>query len=372
MILTRRTTGGGAEKFAGALALGLSRDFDVEVWASREPDESLDDLRAAGVPAVSLGRSATRTLLSVVDPRPWLRLIRRLRSGDFDVLNSHTHGSNVWAAVVGRLAGVPVIVATEHSWSYEGHPIRRFLDRDLIGRFSSAFVAISRRDAARMVSVERVRPAKIRVIPNGLPASFAPEPGEGARVREDVGIPPDALVVGSVAVLRREKALDVLIRSFARLASSRDDAWLLIVGDGERRASLETEARGAGVDDRVVFAGRRSDVARFYDALDIMVLSSLREGTPLSALEAMACGCPLIATEVGGLPDLIDDGTSGLLIPPADEDALSEMLAALAADPELRARIGEAGRVRVRSRHSFERTLAAWGDLFRELRGARA
>lgn len=367
MILTRKTRGGGAENFSSALALALRERFEVEVCATRAQEEELSELRGAGIQVNSLARGGERTISSILDPRPWVWLVRRLRAQNIEILNAHTFGSNVWGTILGRIAGVPVIVATEHTWSFEGAPIRKFLDRELIGRFASAFVAISAQDAERMITVEGVPAQKIRLIENGLPEGFRAAPGDGEAVRREFGIPAEAFVVGVVAVLRAQKALDVLIRAFSKARLPQSDARLMIVGDGPERATLEEVARQSGVSDSVIFAGRRPDVQGCYDAFDVMALSSRYEGTPLAVLEAMACECPVISSRVGGLPEILANGEAGVLVAPGDDEELAEAIGRLASDPALRIRISKAARKRLERNYSFERVTQQWATLFEAL-----
>ena len=147
----------------------------------------------AGVRYFGLGRR------SATDLHHWLPLRGILRRERVDVLHAHMFGSNVWGTVIGRLARVPVIVAHEHTWSFEGRPLRRFVDREVIGRGSSVFIAVSRDDQRKMIEIEGVNPKKILHVPNGI---APPPPPTGADVRAELGIPAGAPVIGTVSVLR--------------------------------------------------------------------------------------------------------------------------------------------------------------------------
>src|SRR5215213_8949945 len=156
----------------------------------------------AGVRYFGLGRRSSTDLYR------WLPLRRILRRERVDVLHAHMFGSNVWGTVIGRLARVPVVVAHEHTWSFQGKPLRRLVDRELIGRGSSVFVAVSRDDRRKMIEIERVAADKVLFMPNGIPT---PPPPSGADVRAELGIAPDAPVIGTVSVLRPQKALHLLV-----------------------------------------------------------------------------------------------------------------------------------------------------------------
>jgi glycosyltransferase involved in cell wall biosynthesis len=348
---------GGAERFAVGLAAHLPRDrFEVAVCATRAVRSPWDaTLRASGVRWFALGRRSTADVL------PFARLARVLRRQRVDVLHAHMFGSNVWGTVVGRTARVPVVVAHEHTWDFEGQPLRRLLDRRLIGRFADAFVAVSAADRDRMVAIEGVPEEKVRV----EPTAYVPRPGPRApsRLREELGLGASVPLVGTVAVPRPQKALDVLLDAFARV---RESAHLVIAGDGDGRAALERRAVELGIAPRTHFLGLRDDVDGILAAVDVAAMSSDFEGTPLFAFECMAAGTPLVATRVGGLPDMLEHERSALLVPRRDPEALAAGLRRLLAAPEeRRALAGEAAR-RL-ERYRIDAVAERFGALYEEL-----
>jgi glycosyltransferase involved in cell wall biosynthesis len=319
---------GGAERFAVGLATALPRDrFEAFMCATRSAEGSLvEALDAAGVPHFALGRRSRFDVLK------FGRLARFLRRQQVDVLHCHKFGSNVWGTLLGRAARVPVVIAHEHTWSYEGQPLRRLLDGQLVGRLADRFVAVSNEDRRRMIEIEGVRADCAITIPTG----YVPRATEdGGDLRGELGLGPGTPVVGTVAQLRPQKSLDVLITAFARLPADLAAARLVIVGDGPSRAALEHAASGLGVAERVHFLGTRTDLTTILDAVDVAAMSSDFEGLPLFAFECMAHRTPLVATAVGGLRDLID-GRSGVLVPPRDPNALAAALGDLLRDPARR------------------------------------
>lgn len=303
-------------------------------FESAEPARTiLAALRASGVRVVAVRRGSRLALWA------WAPLIRILRERRTAVVHGHLFGSNLWSALLGRLCRVPVIVAHEHMWSYSGSRLRPLLDRFVIAPLTDAFVAVSAEGRRRMLEIERIPARDVVLIPNGVPA--LPR-GDGAAVREQLGIPAATTLVGSVGHLRPEKAYEVLIAALPLLSDPA--AALLIAGEGPERARLQELAADLGVADRVHLPGARSDVADVLDALDVAVCCSDFEGGPLSVMEYMGAGLPIVATDVGGLPELIVDGETGLLVRPRDPAGLAAAIDRLRSDRALAARLGDAAR----------------------------
>ena len=359
-LVDKPTVTGGAERLAAVVAMKLDpARFESVLCASRQTDEPLLDreLEEAGIGVLALGRRSTLDLLA------WRPLVSLLRDG-VDVVHTHMFGSNVWGTVLGRLSGVPVVVAHEHTWSFQGRPLRRFLDRELVARWADVFVAVSGEDRRKMIEVEGVDPAKIRLIPNGIPS---PANGAGADVRTELGIEPGAPVLGVVCELRAQKALEVLFEAAALLLVEFPTLKVLVAGDGPERARLEEGARRLGVADTVLFLGIRRDVPAVLAAVDVAVLSSDYEGSPLSVMEYMAAAKPVVSTRVGGVPELVQEDVHGLLVEPRDPEALAEAVARLLRDPALAKRLGAEGRKRQQREFSLEAMVGRIEDLYEEL-----
>lgn len=351
-LIDRLGAAGGAEKLALDIATRLEpARFRSTLCASRfgtapalfEVEyQALERMRQTGVGFLPLSRSRRGEVW------PWRQLIAYIRRERVDVLHAHMFGSNLWGTLLGRLAGVPVVVAHEHTWSFEGEPLRRVLDRELIARFSDAFVAVSREDRRKMIEVERIPPGWIRFIPNGI-APRAPTPGRDLRAELGIGSGP---LVGAVGTLRAQKAYDVLIRAVARLHADHPGLRVLIAGDGPERPRLERLVREFGLADVIVILGRRLDVPDVLAALDVAVSASDFEGSPLAVMEYMEAGLPIVATRVGGVPDLIEDGVHGLLVEPREPGALAAAIADLLRDRHRASALG--ARARERRRREFD------------------
>lgn len=363
MLLDKLTADrGGAERLAANLAMHLPRErFRVTLCATRALDARWSaQLAEAGVAHLTLGRTKPREML------PFRRLAAFLRTQHVDVLHAHLFGSNVWGTLIGRVAGTPVVIAHEHTWSYEGQPLRKLLDGQLVGRFADAFFAVSAADRDRMVSLERVPREKVIVEPNGY---VARPPSPRFDLRSSLGLAPDTPLVGTVSVQRPQKALHVLVQAFATLRTQRPDAHLVLVGDGECRPQLESQVASLGLSGRVHFLGLREDVDAILPNLDVAALSSDFEGTPLFAFECMAAGVPLVATRVGGVPDLLEDGVAAVLVPRRNPQALASAVAALLDDPIRRGAIADAARSLL-ARHSMHAMAERFGDHYDRLLAA--
>jgi glycosyltransferase involved in cell wall biosynthesis len=274
----------------------------------------------------------------------------------------------VWGTLVGRIARVPVVLAHEHTWSYEGQPLRRLLDRELIARCADRFIAVSRADQRRMIEVEHIDPRRTMFLPNGL-VSLPPPSDRDARA--GLALEPHAQVLGIVGMLRPQKAHRVLLAATALLRSEWPDIRVLIVGDGPERDRLELAAQELGVDGAVRFLGDRTDIPDVLSALDVAVSCSDFEGSPLAVMEYMDAGLPVVATAVGGVPDLIESGVHGVLVPPQDPAALAHAIAGLLRDPQGAREMGARARERRRTEFDIDLQVRRLQDLYLELLAAR-
>jgi glycosyltransferase involved in cell wall biosynthesis len=220
---------------------------------------------------------------------------------------------------------------------------------------------------AYLLDVAGVAADRVRVIYNGVDVDRYSQPHDGAAKRRELGIPADAWVIGLVGMLRPQKNHELLLRAFARLLPVVPEAWVVLVGDWERRPMLEALAGALGIRDRVKFLGCRLDVPELYPVFDVYCLPSHYEGMPFTVLEAMSAGRPVVGTRVVGIQEFIADGETGLLVPPDDPNALAQALLRMRGDAALGHRLAKAGRDYVNAHARLEVMVDRYSALYDEV-----
>jgi L-malate glycosyltransferase len=263
-----------------------------------------------------------------------------------------------------RLATVPVFVTHEHSWSFTGDRLRTILDRRMIAPVASAMIAVSPEDARRMVELERIPHDKIRIIRNGIGAITS---GDPQKLRRELRIDDETPIVGVIASLRPEKRIDLLLDAAGLMARDGRAFHVAILGDGPLGDDLRAQAENGGIGERVSFLGYRSDARELAAAFDVAVLASDREGTPLSLLEYMGLRRAIVATSVGGIPDVVEHERHALLVPPGDATRLASAVARLLDSPEERQRLGAAAAARQSEEYDLEAIARQIERLYLEL-----
>lgn len=290
--------------------------------------------------------------------------IRRLRSITRSVAPDIVHLHSSIAGVIGRLptvsSGIPVVY-TPNGVS----PLRsaRVAER-LLGARADAIVAVSESEAALIRELRWCRPERVHVIPNGIPVESPPPLHPGLRAR--LGLGPTAPVIGAVGRLTDQKAPEVVLAAWGEVLAHRDDVTCVWMGDGDRRDDAATAARRWG-QGRIHLLGHVEGAAAAIAELDVFCLGSRYEGGPYALLEAMRAGVAIVATDVVGTRDAVEDGRTGLLVPPDDSAALGAAVLSLLEDPDRRAALGAAAQVDQRGRFSVTATNDALLALYREL-----
>lgn len=346
---------GGQERVALDLAIGQrARGHHVGVISLAPPPDGAmaEEFAQAGV---AVGRVAKRGGL---DPTLVPRLARELRRRGAEVVHTHNPLPLIYGAPAARLIGAAAI-HTKHGANPANR--RNLVLRRGAARLTHAFVAVSETTASQARAQRDVSLSKLHTIPNGIRLDrYAPDAEARAEIRVELGLG-DAWVIGTVGRLDAYKNQALLVRAIAPLLSSR--VRLVIVGDGENRAEVEAAVAALPDPRWVVMTGRRMDVPRLIHAFDVFALSSKTEGLPLVVPEAMAAGLPIISTAVGGIPSVVDDGETGLLVP-VEQPALAAALVQLEADRERARAMGVRAREVALARYSHDRMVDAYLELY--------
>ncbi len=320
-------------------------------------DREFSELESSGVQVLRLERESLASNVA------WVKLYKLLSTESIDVLHAHMPRAGIPGTIIGRMARVPVIVNHEHTWSFEGQPVRRFLDRNVIARGGDVLLAVSEWDRRHIIEVERIAPECVRFLPNGI----APMPAGGRELRDELGGTSEIGLIGALGRLEPQKRHDDLIRAVALLKREGIRVRCLIAGHGPDEDALRRLIEELGLGEDVRLLGHRDDIAGVIRALDVAVLSSVFEGSPLAVMEYMACAAPIVATAVGGVPDLIEDGVHGLLVPPRDPQALAGAIRRLLKDRALALRLGQAASERQRAEFDLDGVVRRLEALYLEL-----
>jgi len=292
-------------------------------------------------------------------------IARHLREWRADVLHCHLPLASIAGRLAGRMAGVPV-VSTEHNLLQRYHPATR-LATVATWRLQDQVIAVSRevQQSIREYVGELV---PTRVVLNGVAVdTFRRDVEAAAGVRAEWGIPDRAPVVGTVAVFRTQKRLGDWLAVARRVLDAHPDAHFLLVGDGPERGEVERVRAELGLAERVHLCGLQADVRPYLSAMDAYLMSSQFEGLPIAMLEAMSTGLPVVATAVGGIPEVVREGREGHLAEPGDVATLGAGLVGLLAEPRRLAAMGEAARERVGAAFGMRRMQAALEEIYREV-----
>ena len=303
------------------------------------------------------------------DPLRVLRAASRLhsilRQGAFQLVHTHGYFADICGLSMARLLGLPGI-STCHGFVANDRRLNTYNMLDTIAlRLCQTVIAVS--DGIRDELVSRgIQGSRISVIPNAVVPNFGAEEMRACRLgkRSSLNIAPQEFVAGYIGRLSEEKGLIYLIEAVAKLRDAVVSMKLLIIGDGPQRAALARQVKDRRLEGMVIFAGFQTDIEQWFPAIDVFILPSLTEGTPMALLEAMAASVPVIATAVGGVPDVVTDRVDGLLVPPGNVGAIFEKILSIKNDSALQRRLGTAGLGTVTSRYGINSWCRAIESLY--------
>ncbi len=356
---------GGAERVVYDLATGLDPARFEQVVISLRPatGDVAGWLRDAGVAVRSV------EMRSMLDLGARRRLEGILRDEGVEMLNTHLIHASLLGRRAAPRAGVRAVVYTVHLAERAWRPWRSLADR-LTAGLLDATVCVSESARRRFLRRARARPEKVRVIYDGVDAERFCGPFDKTALRRSLGLSDEDLVIVSLGRLRRQKGHDIALRAMKTIGESEPRARLLIVGDGPEEKRLKKLHSRLGLGECAIFTGQRRDVPEVLAAADCLVAPSRYEGFGLAVAEAMAAGAPVVASRVDSIPEIIEDGVTGLLVPPGDAEALARAVVALLSDIGLARSLGEKARGVVRDKFPLDGMLRAYEALYEEvLRG---
>ena len=340
--------------------------YDVRALCLTRKGPLVDRVLAAGVPVreFRIGSLASARMV-----QQGFALARWLRAEQIDVVHAHDVYTNIFAVPWARLAGVPLVIASRRWWTETNRSSHVWLNRWSY-RCAHRVLANSA-SVGRLVAEEGVAGARIDVVPNFVDDEAFAEPHAQwvEQMRSTLGLVAGEPVLGIVANLHTIKDHASLLRAVALLVPRFPTLKLVLVGDGVERRALESLTDTLSLRDHVRFAGRLAHQPSPHWLFDISVLCSRGEGFPNSLVEAMAAGRPIVATRVGGVPDVVLDGTTGLLVSPADPAQLAASIQSLLEDRDLRERFARAGQERARELFFVDRVMNQVDELYRRARG---
>lgn len=356
LYFTTELNVGGAEKILSRLLAHLdNRQFAPQVVCLYGGDGPIAaEIRALNVPLFDLKMTAKWRLDAV-----W-RFYRLLRQESPVILHNSLFHPNMLGRFLGRLAGIPVIICTEHTMASESE-WRYLMNRWTIG-LVDAMIAVS--DNVRDFCLQHIKlpPEKVVVIRTGIEVK-TPQPASQAEARRKLNLPLEAQVVGTVSRLHPDKGVEFLVRALTQVAG----ASLVVIGDGPEWNRLQQLTADLNLTGRIIWAGYRPDVVDLLPAFDIFAQPSQIEGLPNTIIEAMSVALPVVATAVGGVPEIVTDGQTGLLVPACNPPLLAAALNRLLSNPELRRQMGQAGFEFVKQNFSVRQMVQQTQNLYRQL-----
>lgn len=364
MLIDHLGLGGAELLLAHTARVAPSVQIRMSVAALKHANNDLAErnLQAAGVVPTILAAPER------IGPRALREVSAHVRSVDPDIVHTHLGTSDLLGTLAARLLGIPAVCSIHATMAWIKSGVRERARAALVARArrhcAAHIVAVS--DSARLAYLARGwdTPDRITTIHNGIDVS--PAPGSGRSVREELGLEADSFVVGMVSALRHEKGHDLAVAALESLRDEFPHLRLLIVGMGPAHDTIARLARPLG--DRVVFAGPRSDVMSVFDAIDVCVHPSRSDAFPTTLLEAMAASVPVVASAVGGIPEIIEAGRQGVLVPAPPRAAdLAEAIRGMVRDPERRRELAREGKRRYESRFTAAVSMARTRELYEEV-----
>lgn len=367
-IITRLIVGG-AQEIALSIASGLDKD-KFQVTFISGPEDFSKEMADKWNMGVIIIPDLIRRINPIKDLIALIRLYNFIRKYKFDIVHTHTSKVGILGRLAAKLAGAPIIFHTPHGSIF--HPIYYgpktifLLSRieNFVAFFSNKIITCSNNEKKDFLEHKIASEDKYITINWGVKQDDFLQTYDRASKRKELKIPDDAILIGNINRLVPEKGHFFCLEAFRMVLDRLPRVLLLIVGDGLLRKEIEAKINELDLNDNVIMIGHRDDVASILSGLDISLHTSIWEGTPLAIIEAMLMGKAIIATNVGGVPELIEDGVTGILVAPYDKDALAEAIIKLINNKALAKRIGEAASKRAKEKFTLKLMLEKISNLY--------
>jgi len=351
---------GGAEQVLFELCQALHKEFSIDVLILKQKGYFARRIEELGLKVKSYGLGKKVNLIYLLKlPLIFIRLCWELKKIKPEIIQGILFQANLFAKLSGWLCSVPYIFCAVHT--FDQGRIKRFLER-LSFKLAEVYIVVSAGLREFCIKNFAIPEEKILVIRNGvqLNLSFS----SSSELRKSLKLKDSNLVIGAIARLHREKGIDLLIRAFQALAKEFPELILVIVGDGEERENLEALVKNSGLEDRVIFTGFQEAPERYLDVFEIFVLPSRVEAMPITLLQAMSLGKAIVATKVGGIPELIEDSQEGLLVEAEDQFLMTRAISRLVKDQNLRKVLGEKAEARAIQEFGLEKMISSYRELY--------
>jgi len=351
---------GGAEKVIADITLGIDkREFESHTWCLSSGGSIANELQEKGASVRILGIS------SYFNPLNILKLATLLKKVKPDIV--HTHG--YFASVIGRIAAkyahVPILFNHVHStyWEYKK---RNFFIEKLLSKYTQKIICCSEAVREFVTNNEKIDPSKTVVIYNGVDEERFSHFNNISSIREEIGIEPNDPILGTVSSLAPHKGHLYMIQAAPKILEAFSSTKFLFVGDGVLKEELENQVKNLDITSNVIFTGTRKNIPELLNLMDIFVLpSSSREGLGIAIIEAMAAEKPVVATDIGGIPEVVENGKTGILVPPKNPEALAQAIIELLNNPGKAEEMGRLGRLRIKDTFTTKKMISCIENLYR-------
>ena len=352
---------GGVQQQLLSLLKAYNRDVFNPIFCCLGPKDAIsEEIEKVGVEIIALSRSRYhRFSLAIVRD-----LYRLMKQKNIHIVRTHRYRANLYGRLAAWLSGVSVTIISLHDNYNKDMRLERRIANKILSKFTDKMIAVSESIKRDIIKYDGIYPSKILVIPNGIDTErFKPE-GIFADLRKEFSIQERDTVIGFIGRIVPAKGLEYLIDAFSYLKEDFKNIKLLIIGEGNLVERLREQAKEKKLDDSIIFPGGRRDIPDILACINIFVMPSIAEGLPNALLEAMAMGKPIVATMIGGIPEVIKNGFNGLLVPPRDPASLATAIKELIGNGQLSARMGQAARDLVMNKYSIRETAQKWESLY--------